>query len=83
MGARAWRRGATSAEYLRGFEEAERRLGITTEDSAPNRNNAALRAAARRWATSGNRSRATPRAASSAAAPAATVARSGASSPRC
>jgi choline dehydrogenase-like flavoprotein len=35
--------GATSADYLKGFEEAERRLGITTEDSAPNRNNAALR----------------------------------------
>ncbi len=35
--------GATSSDYLRGFEEAERRLGITTDDSAPNRNNAALR----------------------------------------
>ncbi len=35
--------GATSSDYLKGFEEAERRLGITTDDSAPNRNNAALR----------------------------------------
>jgi choline dehydrogenase-like flavoprotein len=35
--------GATSADYLKGFEEAERRLGISTDDSAPNRNNAALR----------------------------------------
>jgi choline dehydrogenase-like flavoprotein len=35
--------GATSSDYLRGFEEAERRLGITTDDSAPNRNNAVLR----------------------------------------
>jgi choline dehydrogenase-like flavoprotein len=35
--------GAASSDYLKGFEEAERRLGITTEDSAPNRNNAALR----------------------------------------
>ena len=34
---------ATSADYLKGFEEAERRLGISTDDSAPNRNNAALR----------------------------------------
>jgi choline dehydrogenase-like flavoprotein len=34
--------GASSGDYLKGFEEAERRLGITTEDSAPNRNNAAL-----------------------------------------
>jgi choline dehydrogenase-like flavoprotein len=36
--------GATSSDYLKGFEEAERRLGITTEDSEPNRNNAVLRA---------------------------------------
>jgi choline dehydrogenase-like flavoprotein len=35
--------GVTSAEYLRGFEEAERRLGISTDDSEPNRNNAVLR----------------------------------------
>jgi choline dehydrogenase-like flavoprotein len=35
--------GAASSDYLQGFEEAERRLGITTDDSAPNRNNAALR----------------------------------------
>ncbi|HEY7093715.1 MAG TPA: GMC family oxidoreductase N-terminal domain-containing protein, partial [Ktedonobacterales bacterium] len=35
--------GASSSDYLKGFEEAERRLGITTEDSAANRNNAALR----------------------------------------
>jgi choline dehydrogenase-like flavoprotein len=35
--------GATSNEYLKGFEEVEQRLGITTEDSAPNRNNAVLR----------------------------------------
>jgi choline dehydrogenase-like flavoprotein len=35
--------GATSADYLKGFEEAERRLGISTDDSAPNRNNVALR----------------------------------------
>ncbi|HEY7834124.1 MAG TPA: GMC family oxidoreductase [Ktedonobacterales bacterium] len=35
--------GATGAEHARGFEVAERRMGITTEDSAPNRNNEALR----------------------------------------
>jgi len=35
--------GAASSEYLKGFEEAERRLGISTEDSDPNRNNAVLR----------------------------------------
>jgi choline dehydrogenase-like flavoprotein len=35
--------GATSAEYARGFAVAERRMGISTEDSAPNRNNEALR----------------------------------------
>jgi choline dehydrogenase-like flavoprotein len=34
--------GATSAEYARGFEVAERRIGVNTDDSAPNRNNAAL-----------------------------------------
>jgi choline dehydrogenase-like flavoprotein len=35
--------GATSADYLKGFEAAEARLAISTDDSAPNRNNAALR----------------------------------------
>jgi choline dehydrogenase-like flavoprotein len=35
--------GATSAEYARGFDVAERRMGINTDDSAPNRNNEALR----------------------------------------
>jgi choline dehydrogenase-like flavoprotein len=34
--------GATSPEYARGFEAVERRLGVNTDDSAPNRNNAAL-----------------------------------------
>ncbi|HEX6798997.1 MAG TPA: GMC family oxidoreductase N-terminal domain-containing protein [Ktedonobacterales bacterium] len=34
--------GATAAEYARGFEVAERRLRVNTDDSAPNRNNAAL-----------------------------------------
>ena len=34
--------GATSAEYARGFEVAERRIGVNTDDSAPNANNAAL-----------------------------------------
>ncbi|MGH2516262.1 MAG: GMC family oxidoreductase N-terminal domain-containing protein, partial [Ktedonobacterales bacterium] len=34
--------GATSAEYQRGFEVAERRIGVNTDDSAPNANNAAL-----------------------------------------
>jgi choline dehydrogenase-like flavoprotein len=40
---RAGMEGATSAEFARGFEVAERRMGINTEDSAPNRNNEALR----------------------------------------
>ncbi|MDE3230215.1 MAG: GMC family oxidoreductase [Chloroflexota bacterium] len=34
--------GATSAEYQQGFDAIERRLGVNTEDSEPNRNNAAL-----------------------------------------
>lgn len=34
--------GATSAEYQRGFDVVEARMGVNTEDSAPNRNNAAL-----------------------------------------
>ena len=34
--------GATSAEYARGFEVAEQRIGVNTDDSAPNANNAAL-----------------------------------------
>lgn len=34
--------GAASAEYARGFEVAERRIGVNTDDSAPNANNAAL-----------------------------------------
>ncbi|MEO7000295.1 MAG: GMC family oxidoreductase N-terminal domain-containing protein [Ktedonobacterales bacterium] len=33
---------ATSAEYQEGFDYAERRLGVNTEDSDPNPNNAAL-----------------------------------------
>src|SRR5262249_30092613 len=34
--------GATSAEYQKGFDDAAARLGINTDDSEPNRNNAAL-----------------------------------------
>jgi choline dehydrogenase-like flavoprotein len=34
--------GSTAPEYARGFETAERRIGVNTDDSAPNRNNAAL-----------------------------------------
>jgi choline dehydrogenase-like flavoprotein len=34
--------GATTAEYQRGFEVIEKRLGINVEDSEPNPNNAAL-----------------------------------------
>jgi choline dehydrogenase-like flavoprotein len=34
--------GATRAEYQRGFAVAEERLGINTQDSVPNANNAAL-----------------------------------------
>jgi choline dehydrogenase-like flavoprotein len=34
--------GLASAEFQRGFEVAEQRLGINTEDSEPNANNAAL-----------------------------------------
>ncbi|MFI5274230.1 MAG: GMC family oxidoreductase N-terminal domain-containing protein [Ktedonobacterales bacterium] len=34
--------GATTADYAVGFDVAERRLGVNTDDSAPNRNNAAL-----------------------------------------
>jgi choline dehydrogenase-like flavoprotein len=34
--------GITATEFQQGFLAAERRLGITTDDSAPNRNNAAL-----------------------------------------
>ena len=34
--------GVTSPDYARGFEAVERRLGVNTDDSAPNRNNAAL-----------------------------------------
>ncbi len=35
--------GATSDAYRRGFEVVEQRLGVNTDDSAPNRNNEALR----------------------------------------
>ncbi|GAC1447250.1 MAG: GMC family oxidoreductase [Ktedonobacterales bacterium] len=34
--------GATSAEFANGFDVAERRMGVNTADSEPNRNNAAL-----------------------------------------
>jgi choline dehydrogenase-like flavoprotein len=34
--------GATSTEYKAGFDAVERRLGVNTDDSEPNRNNAAL-----------------------------------------
>lgn len=34
--------GATSPDYTRGFDAVEQRLGVNTDDSAPNRNNAAL-----------------------------------------
>ncbi|HEX6122719.1 MAG TPA: FAD-dependent oxidoreductase, partial [Ktedonobacterales bacterium] len=34
--------GATSPDYARGFAMVEQRLGVNTDDSAPNRNNAAL-----------------------------------------
>ncbi|MGE5335353.1 MAG: GMC family oxidoreductase N-terminal domain-containing protein, partial [Nitrososphaerota archaeon] len=34
--------GATSPEYARGFDAVEQRIGVNTDDSAPNRNNAAL-----------------------------------------
>jgi len=34
--------GATSADYQRGFEVAEQRIGVNTDDSARNPNNAAL-----------------------------------------
>jgi choline dehydrogenase-like flavoprotein len=34
--------GATGAEYQRGFDFAEQRLGVNTQDSEPNANNAAL-----------------------------------------
>jgi choline dehydrogenase-like flavoprotein len=34
--------GLTGADFQQGFEVAERRMGVTTEDSAPNANNAAL-----------------------------------------
>ena len=34
--------GATSAEYATGFDVAERRIGVNTNDSEPNANNAAL-----------------------------------------
>jgi choline dehydrogenase-like flavoprotein len=34
--------GAASPEYARGFDAVEQRLGVNTDDSAPNRNNAAL-----------------------------------------
>lgn len=34
--------GATSTTYQRGFEVAEQRIGVNTQDSAPNANNAAL-----------------------------------------
>lgn len=35
--------GATSADYQHGFEVAEQRIGVNTEDSDPNPNNAALK----------------------------------------
>ncbi len=35
--------GASGAEYQRGFDAVERRIGVNTDDSAPNRNNDALR----------------------------------------
>jgi choline dehydrogenase-like flavoprotein len=50
--------GAASAEYRRGFDLVEERLGINTEDSAPNRNNAALQ---RGCATLGYHWRSIPR----------------------
>ncbi|HKT37125.1 MAG TPA: GMC family oxidoreductase [Ktedonobacterales bacterium] len=34
--------GVTAPEYQRGFDFAEQRMGVNTDDSAPNRNNAAL-----------------------------------------
>lgn len=34
--------GATSADYQAGFDAVEQRIGVNTDDSAPNRNNAAL-----------------------------------------
>jgi choline dehydrogenase-like flavoprotein len=34
--------GATSAEYARGFDAVEWRIGVNADDSAPNRNNATL-----------------------------------------
>jgi choline dehydrogenase-like flavoprotein len=34
--------GTTSAEYLQGFEAVERRIGVNSDDCAPNRNNATL-----------------------------------------
>lgn len=34
--------GATSADYQRGFDYAEQRMGVNTDDSDPNPNNAAL-----------------------------------------
>ena len=34
--------GATSVEYQQGFDAVERRIGVNTDDSAPNPNNAAL-----------------------------------------
>lgn len=37
--------GATSSEYLQGFEAVERRIGVNSDDSAPNRNNATLQRA--------------------------------------
>jgi choline dehydrogenase-like flavoprotein len=47
--------GATSPEYARGFAAVEQRLGVNTDDSAPNRNNAALQrgceALGYRWAS--------------------------------
>jgi choline dehydrogenase-like flavoprotein len=34
--------GATTAEFQQGYDNAERRMGVSTDDSAPNANNAAL-----------------------------------------
>jgi choline dehydrogenase-like flavoprotein len=56
--------GATSDEYRRGFEVVERRLGVNTDDSVPNRNNEALR---RGCAALGYEWRAVPRNASGCA----------------
>ena len=76
--------GATSARLSQGFRGGRAAAGHLRPTTArPIATTRLCATAARSWATSGSRSRATPLAASSAVAPVATAARSDASSPRC